>query len=73
MSDEDPPNLVETQGVNAGRPVDAEPRPTDPRNSAPAEEPPDEPDVPGNLTDEMAGVPQERSGYPGQHRSVDTS
>jgi hypothetical protein len=34
--------------------------------------PPDEPTVSGALSDEMVGLPEQRPGYPGQQRSVDT-
>ncbi|MBA9001390.1 MULTISPECIES: hypothetical protein [Thermomonospora] len=68
---ETPDDLVESQGVNAGPPIDKEPDPhPDP---APAPDPPDEPEVGAALSDEMAGLPDQRPGYPGQQRSVDTS
>jgi hypothetical protein len=60
-------DLVEPQGVNAGGAVDDEPTEEEPTGSAP--EPPDRP----LLDDEMVGLPEQKPGYPGQQRSIDTS
>ncbi|MFB4312488.1 hypothetical protein [Actinomadura sp. 21ATH] len=66
--------LTEPQGVNAGGPIDA------PLSEAakviapdPVEGPPDTPFRPGSHDDEMAGLPEQKPGYPGQQRSIDTS
>ena len=79
-------DLVEPSGVNAGPRVDAEPEPAAGRDDDrddrdgregrndrdAASEPAAEPRVSGNLSDEMAGLPGQLPGYPGQQRSVDT-
>ncbi|MFD0685169.1 hypothetical protein [Actinomadura fibrosa] len=62
--------LVEPQGVNAGGPVDREPEDEETTESG---EPPARPLTAGTLDDEMAGLPAQKPGYPGQQRSVDTS
>ncbi|WP_067812788.1 hypothetical protein [Actinomadura kijaniata] len=66
-------NLIEPQGVNAGgaidRPVDQEP---DDDPTAPASGPPD-PATVATRDEEMVGVPEQKPGYPGQQRSIDTS
>ncbi|MFI0355561.1 hypothetical protein [Actinomadura sp. 9N407] len=65
--------LVETQGVNAGGPVD---KPIDESlhdTADPLSGPPDKPLKPGTHDDEMVGLPEQKPGYPGQQRSIDTS
>lgn len=65
-------DLVEAQGVNAGPPVDEEVEHGE--EPAPAERPA-APDGLGLLEaapDRRAGLPEQRPGYPGQQRSVDT-
>lgn len=57
--------LVETQGVNAAE------EPAAPRERSDGEPPSDAPDA--STSDEMVGLPDQRPGYPGQQRSVDTS
>jgi hypothetical protein len=66
--------LVESQGVNAGLPVDKEiptRRGHDAAASSPS--PPDGLGLQAAEPDERVGVPEQRSGYPGQQKSVDTS
>jgi hypothetical protein len=74
--------LVEAQGLNVGPPVDEEVSPgpdedprDEPRNGSrdAGPTPPDELAVPGALSDEMVGLPEQKPGYPGQQRSMDTS
>jgi hypothetical protein len=64
--------LVEGQGVNAGAPVDQK-GPARPRERTSAGPPPDERVPDKSLPEEMVGVPEQKHGYPGQQRSVDTS
>lgn len=65
--------LVETQGVNAGGAVD-KPIGEGPCDTAdPILGPPDKPFKPGTHDDEMVGLPEQKPGYPGQQRSIDTS
>jgi hypothetical protein len=71
-------DLVESQGVNAGPPVDEEPPPAPETGSGDAgrhddERPPGEHDLDSGRNEEMVGLPEQRPGYPGQQRSVDTS
>jgi hypothetical protein len=69
--------LVETQGVNAGDPVDEpEEAPAKGEERGEADHSPSPPETrrPSGMTsDEMVGLPEQRPGYPGQQRSVDTS
>jgi hypothetical protein len=69
--------LVETQGVNAGDPVDEPeeaPDREEGRGEADHSPSPRRTGRPSGMTsDEMVGLPEERPGYPGQQRSVDTS
>lgn len=65
-------SLIEPQGVNAGDAIDAE------VTLVPRTVPPDTDHIPppplsGLGPDEMVGLPEQRPGYPGQQRSVDTS
>jgi hypothetical protein len=70
MEREEDETLIEGQGVNAGEPVD---------EPVPEEEPPT-PDATrqdthgpdGTAGEEMVGLPDQKPGYPGQQRSVDT-
>lgn len=71
MHKEHEDDLVESQGVNAGGPVDAPPSGAKP--DGPDPEPPELPLTAGLLDDEMVGLPGQKPGYPGQQRSVDTS
>jgi hypothetical protein len=68
---DDQDNLVESQGVNAGPPPDTPPPPRD--DHPDTELSPDEREMDGGRTDEMVGLPEQKPGYPGQQRSVDTS
>jgi hypothetical protein len=65
--------LVEPQGVNAGPPVDAEIPPGSDEDPSEHRRPPDQLTVSGSVSDEMVGLPEQRPGYPGQQRSMDTS
>jgi hypothetical protein len=65
-------SLVEGQGVNAGGAVDQE-VPARPRGRTSVGPPPDERVPDRSLPEEMVGVPEQKFGYPGQQRSVDTS
>ena len=72
----DEQNLVESQGVNAGPPVDEEvpPRPeTGETGSHEDDRPAGERDLDAGRNEEMVGLPEQRPGQPGQQRSVDTS
>lgn len=62
--------LVESQGVNAVRPVDDGAAEDENRVGA---HPPPGLTPSGVLSDEMVGLPEQRPGYPGQQRSIDTS
>ncbi|SEG30609.1 hypothetical protein SAMN04489712_104316 [Thermomonospora echinospora] len=64
--------LVEEQGVNAGPAIDEEPGPAPAGADREGPEPPDEPGAGTALSEEMAGLPEQRPGYPGQQNSVDT-
>jgi hypothetical protein len=68
---DDQENLVESQGVNAGGPPDTPPAPRDDHPETGGS--PDEREMDAGRTDEMVGLPDQRPGYPGQQRSVDTS
>jgi hypothetical protein len=67
-------SLIEPQGVNAGPAIDAE------ASWVPLTDPPDTEHVPPPTPyeldrlrpDEMVGLPEQRPGYPGQQRSIDT-
>ncbi|POM24704.1 hypothetical protein BTM25_33380 [Actinomadura rubteroloni] len=63
--------LIETQGINAGPPIDAPPPPA--AAPEPAEEPPEHPATAGDLYDERVGLPGQKPGYPGQQNSIETS
>jgi hypothetical protein len=69
--DEQEEGLIESQGVNAERPVDDEE--AQEHNRLEAHPPPDGLTLSGAPTDEMVGLPEQRPGYPGQQRSIDTS
>jgi hypothetical protein len=61
--------LIEPQGVNAGDAIDTVPAPQE----KPAGGTPPRPPCPGDLLpEEMVGLPEQRPGYPGQQRSVET-
>lgn len=60
--------LIEPQGVNAGAAIDADSSGVPDTVPAPASRKLSEP-----LPDEMVGLPEQRPGYPGQQRSVETS
>jgi hypothetical protein len=67
---DDDEGLVESQSVNAGGPIDA---------AVPEHEPPTPDATPqethgpdGTTGDEMVGLPDQKPGYPGQQRSVET-
>jgi hypothetical protein len=65
--------LIEPQGVNAGSAIDAEATPEpreDPSDAVPAPTPYE---LSQRLPDEMVGLPEQKPGYPGQQRSMDTS
>ncbi|WP_019633164.1 hypothetical protein [Actinomadura atramentaria] len=62
--------LIETQGINAGKPID-DPPPTGRIEHAPP--PPEHPATAGDLYDERVGLPGQLPGYPGLQRSIDTS
>ena len=66
--------LIESQGVNAGDAIDAA-KASVPRNSPEAKHvpPPTPRELSESLPDEMVGLPEQRPGYPGQQRSMDTS
>jgi hypothetical protein len=66
--------LIESQGVNAGDAIDAA-ETLVPRKPPGAERipPPTPRELSESLTDEMVGLPEQRPGYPGQQRSMDTS
>jgi hypothetical protein len=67
-------SLIEPQGVNAGPAVDAD------ASWVPRTDPPDTervpPPTPHELDrarpEEMVGLPEQRPGYPGQQRSLET-
>jgi hypothetical protein len=63
--------LVESQGVNAVRPVDEET--TAEENWLEVHPPTHDLRPSGVLSDEMVGLPQQLPGYPGLQRSIDTS
>jgi hypothetical protein len=66
--------LVESQGVNAGPPVDEEVAPATGGDPHEGGSPlPDELPVSEALSGEAVGLPGQKPGYPGQQRSVDTS
>jgi hypothetical protein len=66
--------LVESQGVNAGPPVDEDVAPATDENPREADPPlPDELPVNGGISGEAVGLPGQKPGYPGQQRSIDTS
>jgi hypothetical protein len=66
--------LIEPQGVNAGAPIDAEhagvPRKDPPDAKRPS--PPTPQELSALLPDEMVGLPEQKPGYPGQQRSIET-
>lgn len=62
--------LIEGQGVNAGESID-EPVPEE-EAPAPDAAPQDSRGPDGTAGDEMVGLPEQKPGYPGQQRSVDT-
>ena len=66
--------LIESQGVNAGDAIDAV-ETSVPRTPAEADRlpPPTPRELSESLPDEMVGLPEQRPGYPGQQRSMDTS
>ena len=70
MGREEDETLIEGQGVNAGEPID-EPAPEQ-EPPAPHAEPQDDRGPDGTSGDEMVGLPEQKPGYPGQQRSVDT-
>jgi hypothetical protein len=64
--------LIEPQGVNAGAAIDAG------TNWVPRTTPPDTHQLPPPQLsrirpDEMVGLPEQKPGYPGLQRSIDTS
>lgn len=64
-------DLVEDQGVNAAPEEDiGTGRDDDPRTTA---VPPEPVDLMETESDRRVGLPEQRPGYPGQQRSVDTS
>jgi hypothetical protein len=66
--------LIESQGVNAGDAIDAVetlvPRTPEGADRLP---PPTPRELSESRPDEMVGLPDQRPGYPGQQRSMDTS
>ncbi|GAA0322804.1 hypothetical protein NE235_04645 [Actinoallomurus spadix] len=65
-------DLVEEQGVNASPGADEEPLPA--HDGTPAEGTPPEPvDLLATEPDRRVGLPEQRPGYPGQQRSIETS
>jgi hypothetical protein len=65
--------LIEPQGVNAGAAIDAEATWVPGASDADAPPPPTPYELGRDLPDEMVGLPEQRPGYPGQQRSMDTS
>jgi hypothetical protein len=65
-------SLIEPQGVNAGAAIDAEAT-LMPRTTPPDTDHMPPPQLSRLGPDEMVGLPEQRPGYPGQQRSVDTS
>jgi hypothetical protein len=70
---DDQEDLVESQGVNAGPPPDEDPPPASKDDHPETGGSPDERDMDAGRNDEMVGLPEQKPGYPGQQRSVDTS
>lgn len=67
--------LIEPQGVNAGAAIDSAPAlaPSKRYLDKGHPRPPTPPRLSELLPDEMVGLPEQRYGYPGQQRSIETS
>ena len=66
-------DLVEDQGVNAGPPIDEDVDARPDEAGASVGGPPDPLDLLNSEPAERVGLPEQRPGYPGQQRSIDTS